>query len=197
MKYNKTSLDYFQLLKDGVASLPEHAKKIRIAIMADCAVQQLSSLFKILAARYGVDAQIFEGDYDSIDLEILNPQSQLYDFDPQYLILIMSAEKLKSRLYESKDRSNFAVDAIARLENLWLQFSARCQATIIQSTFVLPSDRAFGNYEFKVADSVGSIFAEINHQIAVKSRAAKSVLLADIDFLAASIGREQWQDARL
>ncbi len=62
---------------------------------------------------------------------------------------------------------------------------------------MLPSERAFGNYELKVAESVGSIFTEINYRLAVKAREAKNVLLNDVDFLAASVGRTQWFDARM
>ena len=62
---------------------------------------------------------------------------------------------------------------------------------------MLPSERAFGNYELKVADSVGSIFTEINYRLAVKAREAKNVLLNDVDFLAASVGRTQWFDPRM
>ena len=62
---------------------------------------------------------------------------------------------------------------------------------------MLPSERAFGNYELKVAESVGSIFTEINYRLAVKARESKNVLLNDVDFLAASVGRTQWFDARM
>ena len=62
---------------------------------------------------------------------------------------------------------------------------------------MLPSERAFGNYELKVANSVGSIFTEINYRLAVKARETKNVLLNDVDFLAASVGRAEWLDARM
>ena len=62
---------------------------------------------------------------------------------------------------------------------------------------MLPSERAFGNFELKVAYSVGAIFTEINYQLAVRARFAKNVLINDVDFLAASIGRLQWLDGRL
>ena len=109
----------------------------------------------------------------------------------------MSAEKLKSRLYDAADRSSFAADTVERIETLWSAFGKLSSATIIQSTFVLPSERAFGNYELKVADSLGAIFTEINYQVAAQARSAKNVLLNDVDFLAASIGRGQWLDPRL
>ena len=198
MRYSADSLDYSSLIREGGAlAAPSGGKTVKVAILADCAIQQLTTLLKVLAARNGVALDVYEGGYDSIDLEILNPESSLYAFGPQYLIVLMSSEKLKNRLYDSADRKVFAADTIERIESLWGAFGALSSATIVQSTFVLPSERAFGNYELKVADSVGAIFTEINYRLAAEARSAKNVLFNDVDFLAASIGRRQWLDARL
>ena len=198
MRYSADTLDYSALTREADAlAAPAGANTVKVAILADCAVQQLTTLLKVLAARNGVALDVYEGDYDGVDLEILNPESGLYAFAPQYLIVLMSAEKLKSRLYDAADRKAFAADTVGRIESLWSAFGARSSATIVQSTFVLPSERAFGNYELKVADSVGATVTEINYQLAVRARSAKNVLLNDVDFLAASIGRSQWLDPRL
>ena len=198
MKHAMVSLDYFALAKEARAlNTAEAAKVVRIALLADCATQHLTGIMRAIAARDNVRAEIYEGNYDGIDLEILDPNSALYAFAPQYVAILLSSEKLKARLYASDNRRTFADDAVGRLENLWTSLRAQSQATIVQSTFVLPSERAFGNYELKVADSVGSIFAEINYRLAAKARDAKNVLLNDVDFLAASVGRAQWLDARM
>jgi FkbH-like protein len=198
MKHAMVSLDYFALAKEARAlNTAEAAKVVRIALLADCATQHLTGIMRAIAARDNVRAEIYEGNYDGIDLEILDPNSALYAFAPQYVAILLSSEKLKARLYASGDRRTFADDAVGRLENLWTSLRAQSQATIVQSTFVMPSERAFGNYELKVADSVGSIFAEINYRLAAKARDAKNVLLNDVDFLAASVGRAQWLDARM
>jgi FkbH-like protein len=192
------TLDYFALSKEAKAlKISSAAKVIRIALLADCATQHLATIMRAIAARNGVQAELYEGNYDGVDLEILDPNSALYAFSAQYVVILLSSEKLKARLYASGDRRTFADETIGRLENLWGAFRAHSQATIIQSTFVLPSERAFGNYELKVADSVGSIFTEINYRLAVKARETKNVLLNDVDFLAAAIGRAQWLDARM
>jgi FkbH-like protein len=198
MKDASLSLDYFALAKEAKAlNTSGAAKVIRIALLADCATQHLSDITRAVAARNNVQAEVYEGNYDGVDLEILDPNSALYAFNPQYVVILLSSEKLKAHLYVSSDRRGFADETIARLENLWTAFRTQSQATIIQSTFVLPSERAFGNYELKVAESVGSIFTEINYRLAVKARESKNILLNDVDFLAASVGRTQWFDARM
>jgi FkbH-like protein len=198
MKHAMLSLDYFALAKEAKAlNISGAAKVIRVALLADCATQHLADIIRAIAARNNVQAEVYEGNYDSVDLEILDGNSALYAFQPQYAVILLSSEKLKARLYAASDRRSFADETVGRLENLWSAFRAHSQATIIQSTFVLPSERAFGNYELKVADSVGSIFTEINYRLAVSARQAKAVLLSDVDFLAASVGRAQWLDARM
>ena len=198
MKHAMLTLDYFALSKEAKGlNTSGAAKVIRIALLADCATQQLADITRAIAARNNVQAEMYEGNYDGVDLEILDRNSALYAFNPQYVVILLSSEKLKAHLYASGDRRSFADEMVSRLENLWNAFRAQSQATIIQSTFVLPSERAFGNYELKVADSVGSIFSEINYRLAGKARGAKNILLNDVDFLAASIGRAQWLDARM
>jgi FkbH-like protein len=198
MKHAMLTLDYFALSKEAkTLKMSSAAKVIRIALLADCATQHLATIMRAIAARNNVQAEVYEGNYDGVDLEILDPNSALYAFAPQYVVILLSSEKLKARLYASNDRRTFAGETVGRLESLWGAFRAHNQATIIQSTFVLPSERAFGNYELKVADSVGSIFTEINYRLAVKARETKNVLLNDVDFLAASVGRAQWLDPRM
>jgi FkbH-like protein len=198
LRYSTDCLDYLTLTKAaGDCAAPGDARTVKIAVLADCAVQQLTTLLKVLAARNRVALEVYEGGYDSIDLEILNPDSGLYAFGPQFVIVLMSSEKLKSRLYDSANRTTFAADNVERIVTLWSAFAAQSSATIVQSTFVLPIERAFGNYELKVADSVGAIFTEINYRLAIQAREARNILLSDVDFLAASIGRSQWFDPRL
>jgi predicted enzyme involved in methoxymalonyl-ACP biosynthesis len=172
MKHAMLTLDYFALSKEAKAlKISSAAKVIRIALLADCATQHLATIMRAIAARNGVQAELYEGNYDGVDLEILDPNSALYAFAPQYVVILLSSEKLKARLYASGDRRTFADETVGRLENLWGAFRAHSQATIVQSTFVLPSERAFGNYELKVADSVGSIFPRST--IAWRSRRAR------------------------
>jgi hypothetical protein len=86
------------------------------------------------------------------------------------VVILLSSEKLKARLYASIDRRTFGDETVGRLKSLWGAFSAHSQATIIQITFVLPSERAFGNCELKVAVSIGSIFTDINYRLSFKAR---------------------------
>ena len=105
MKHAMLTLDYFALSKEAKAlKISGAAKVIRIALLADCATQHLATIMRAIAARNNVQAEVYEGNYDGVDLEILDPNSALYAFTPQYVVILLSSEKLKARLYASGDR---------------------------------------------------------------------------------------------
>ena len=97
MKHAMLTLDYFALSKEAKAlKISSAAKVIRIALLADCATQHLATIMRAIAARNGVRAELYEGNYDGVDLEILDPNSALYASAPQYVVILLSSEKLKA-----------------------------------------------------------------------------------------------------
>jgi FkbH-like protein len=190
-------LGYLELNKAFDELCSAHNKTLRLAILADFAPQQLTPLLKVLVSRRGFALEVYEGCYDTIEFEILNPQSGLYQFQSQYIAVLHSTQKLKAKLYATADRSVFVDETIERLTSLWSAIRKTSPAMVVQSNFVIPSERAFGNYELKVESSIGALFAEVNHRLAAEARKHNNVLLCDIDFLAGEIGRANWFDERL
>ena len=83
MKHAMLTLDYFALSKEAKAlKTSSAAKVIRIALLADCATQHLATIMRAIAARNNVHAEVYEGNYDGVDLEILDSSSALYVFRP-------------------------------------------------------------------------------------------------------------------
>jgi FkbH-like protein len=191
-------LDYLRLVKEArIVDTLKLDKTIRLAIVADFATQQLTPLLKVLFARRGFRLEVYEAGYDTIDLEILNPASSLYAFEPQFVAILMCAQKLKAKLHSTDDRSKFVEQSVARFTGLWTVLKENSGATIIQSNFVIPSERAFGNYELKIEHSVGTIFTHINYELARAIRNHKNVLLCDVNHVASEVGRANWSDDRL
>ena len=93
MKHAMLTLDYFALSKEAkTIKTSSAAKVIRIALLADCATQHLAAIMRAIAARNNIRAEVYEGNYDGVDLEILDPNSGLYTFDPQYVVILMSSD---------------------------------------------------------------------------------------------------------
>lgn len=191
-------LDYFQLVAEARAlDQTKCNRTIRLAVLADFATQQLIPALKVLCARAGYGLEVYEAGYDSIDTEILNPLSGLYVFEPNFIAVLTATEHLKKRYCETGDKESLTAATVGRFVGLWRSIERKSQATIIQSTYVLPSERIFGNYELKVRSSLGSVVGEINHGLIHEARGARNVLLCDVDHAAAAVGRDAWADERL
>src|SRR4026209_3047724 len=99
----RRDLDYFKLLKESretSASERPANKKIRLAVIGDCATQTLTVLLRVLFSRHGLDADIYEGACDAAEGEARNPRSGLYRHDPEVVIVLNTVQALRDKFYQ-------------------------------------------------------------------------------------------------
>jgi FkbH-like protein len=192
------NLDYFELLKEAKRLQPGKGKPLRLALLADVSTQHLVPVLKALFARAGVDVDIYEAGFDTVQLEALNPRSGLYSGDPQLVVILQSIMNLRGRYYqfggEAGDFIRAEVDGVVRS---WEAIQSQLAIPVIQSTYVLPYERPFGNFGAKIAATVHSAAAEINREIGIRARSFPSVFVIDVDYLAAWVGRGAFFDEKL
>jgi FkbH-like protein len=193
-----SDLDYFELL-EAVQSIDYTGclRSVRVAVLSDFATQQLVPLLKVLCARSGYRLEVYQAPYDSMETEVLNSSSGLHAFQPDMIVILLASGHLMSQYYRSDRKESFGEAAVLRLVNLWTAAGRHFKATIVQSTYVLPCETLFGNYESKVATSLGSVFSDINYGIVREARRFGNVLICDVDRLAGNIGRAAWSERRL
>lgn len=198
LKNDRSDLDYFQLLRKSRDDAPRVGLPLRVALLADVSTQHLVPILRTLFAGNGIDAEIYEADYDLIEIEAYNPGSGLYGFAPQLVVILQSVQKLKTAFYAfSGDRAQFAQARANTLEEVWHAILGRTNTRIVQSTFVLPCERPFGNFGLKMPDTLYGAVSELNREICVRARSCPSVLINDVDYLAAWTGRRAFVDERL
>ncbi|MEI9951522.1 MAG: HAD-IIIC family phosphatase [Pseudomonadota bacterium] len=197
LKPDRSELDYFKLVKQARRLTPG-GRRLKLALLGDVSTQHLVPLLRALFASNGVDAEIYEAGFDTIELEALDPASGLYAFLPDVVVILQSIGKLKSTFYEFPgERGNFVVTKATQIEEVWKAIRARTGAPIVQSTFVLPYERPFGNYGFAIADTIHGAASELNREISVRARNNPGVLVNDVDYLAAWVGRSHFIDEKL
>ena len=192
-------MDYAALVRASrKLEAPANAQKLRIALLSDAATQQFAPLLRVLFHRCGIDASIYEGAFDGIRLEALDSNSGLYRFQPDLIVLLNSAQALRVAFSKrTGDAAEFLRDRSNELLAVWDAIHGRTSATILQSTFVLPYDRHFGNFDRKMAGSLTSVVYSLNAFSAEQARARSGVLINDVDSVASWIGRRFWFDDRL
>src|SRR5277367_5830036 len=191
-------LDYGRLLKAArtLDALPA-SQTIRLALLSDAATQQFVPVLKVLLRRNGFAAEIYEAPFDAIELECINPASGLYRFEPDAVVVLNSTQALRPDfLRRTGDGAAFARDTCDRIGAIWTTLQAHSRATILQSTFVLPYERFFGNYDRKTTQSFYSAVLDINARICEAARERAGVLLHDVDAIASWVGRRGFFDER-
>lgn len=172
--------------------------KLKIALLSDAATQQFVPLLRTLFHRSKVDLAVYQAPFDGIELETIDTQSGLYRFQPDLIVILNSVQALRAGFSQrSGDGATFAEERAHSIIKIWDAIQQRSSATVVQSTFVMPYERCFGNFDAKVAGSFTSAVASINRAIAEQSRGRSGVLINDVEAVASWEGRRQWFDDRL
>src|SRR5690349_5272937 len=119
LKDDTSELDYYALLKKA-KRLQSGGQKVKVALLADVSTQHLVPLLRVLFASSGFEAEIHEAGFDTIQLEALNPTSDLYAFQPQLVVIVQSIHKMRNLYYDfAGERSEFAQVQAAGIESVW------------------------------------------------------------------------------
>lgn len=172
------------------APLPRSA---RVAVLGSYTTSQLTALLPLAAARAGVAVEIYECGYGQYRQEILDPDSELYRFAPDVVVLAVHAGD--AVLPAVSEHPDAAVTAeVRRWTSLWETLRARCGARIVQHAFALPAEVALGHLALRTAGSRPALLARVNAELG--RAAGDGVALVDCDRLAAEVGRRAWFDPR-
>jgi FkbH-like protein len=190
--------DYFRLVaKLKGIDFSQCRETVRLALIGDAATQQLASLLTVLFAEQGVRLEVWEGPFDGIELQVYDPNSQLYRFAPDVVAIMNVTQALRTRFYgRSGPGTEFLEREYGRLTAIWDVLRERTTAPIIQSNFALPIERIFGNFDHRIPDSLYSVAATLNWRIAEGVRARSQVFVNDVESVASNVGRHNWYDNR-
>src|SRR5436190_10241236 len=173
--------------------------KIRIALLSDAATQQLVPLLRTLLHRQGIHAEIYAGAFDAIQIETLSPSSPLYEFAPEVVVVLSAVQALRASFAgRTGGAQEFAEDKLRSITAAWDAIHAHApKAAILQSTYVMPYERFFGNFDHKAPGSLYGVAAWLNARVAEESRSRAHVLIHDVEAVASWVGRRNWFDDRL
>lgn len=191
------NMDYGDLVAPRTMGSRSFTRTLKIALLGDAATQQFGPVLTSVLARSGIGAEIYEGAFDSIELEAYNPQSNLYRFNPDVVVILSCVQALRSRFGKrSTDGHGFVNETMAATIAVWEQIQSNCRAIVLQSNFALPCERIFGNLDLKVPLSFSSVVHTINARIADAARERAGVLINDVESIASWVGRREFFDDR-
>ena len=127
---------------------------MKIAFIGDSSIQFLIKKFTSIST----ECSIYEGLYNSIDTEILNDTGDLYDFEPDIIVIHESYFTFQEIFYSILDdekKSNFHNQKSQRLLDLY----SFVKSNLPKVKFIYPliheyDDSVFGTYSLKVNKSL-------------------------------------------
>lgn len=184
-----------KLSKTDASSLPQYS----LAVLGDCATQHLATALRGYGVSVGIRLNVFDADYDQIDAQVMAPDSELYRFAPQGVLLQMCTEKLQEAFYDRppEARASFAEDTYARIRQIWSRIGSRIPATVLQCNFPLIDDGVFGQFGNKTEQSFLFQQRKLNYLLMQGCQEAKNTFLIDLDALQTALGRSTFADPKL
>ena len=165
-------------------------KKIRLALLSDSASQLLNNAIKAYGYEAQVDFDIYEADYNQVDLQVFDPTSELYSFNPDFIFINRCTEKLMKDFYK-KDKvqqgafSDYVADNTRQYYDTITQ---RLRAKVIINTYPEINDGVFGNFASKINTSF--LYQQRKANLALMDLRAqvKDMFICDLASLQSDLG---------
>jgi len=173
-------------LKKDFSNLPV----IKVAILGDTPTQFLHQALKGYGYEIGISFDIFESDYDQIDMQVMDASSEFYEFQPEYVIIFQATQKLASKFYKKPIDSKiaFAENHISYVSQLVNVVNDNHKCKIIYFNFAETNDSVFGNYANKTDASLLYQLRKINLGLMDLAKVTKNLFITDIASLASLHG---------
>ena len=189
----------FLTLKKNAKKNMNDLKEYKVAIIADCSTQHLATAIRGYGFQEGYDLNIFDSDYNQIDSQIMDDNSELYEHKPDSVLIYMSSEKLYENFCNTplENRENFAEIMLQKINNYWQTLNSKIKTNILQFNFIEIDDRIFGNYANKTPSSFIYQLRKINYKLMECASANKNIFLIDLNTIQNMYGRELVHDDKL
>ena len=172
------------------------ANALRVAVLGDAATQHYCQALAATLKLRGWWPEVYEAEFDMIQQEVLNPHSETYRSNPEFVVLFTTTQALWHRYASADDKASFADDVCNELFGHWDLLQSRTSATVIQHNFVLPLNRPYGNYTPLHSDTFAASVSRINGRI-LEQAGERGVKIIDTEFQASYHGKRHWLDERL
>ena len=168
---------------------------VRIAVLGSASIQHFVMALRYALSREGLYADIYEGGYDGIAMDVFDTESPLYRFKPEIVVLLthyLDIRQFPEILEEAEETKKRLERVTGYYETVWgfLKQIPGCQ--VLQSNFVIPPEHALGNLETQCGYSKTVFYRDINGWLAGHSPAFVTVV--DLELAAGYIGKYRWFD---
>ncbi|MBF6612560.1 MAG: HAD-IIIC family phosphatase [Chloroflexi bacterium] len=202
----KNTLVVAGLLDELAGELPRAKpnRALKVALLGNATLNHIQSYLKVELYRAGLRPDIRPGSFGQYAQEILDPQSDLYSFAPDVLILSIHPSQLFPKLHHFpldisiEDRRAEMGAGLESMQRLLTTFTQQSPAMVLVHNMVIPQHLALSTLDLRDKLGQTQMFAEINMQLAEIARSSfKNVYIVDEDRIQSRSGKAQATDTRM
>lgn len=176
-----------KLLKKDVADFPQ----FKVTLIGDTATQLLATAIRGMGVERGYNINLFEAEYNQVERQLLDPTSDLYQFDADFIVIFQSTHKLGEHhsMLSSESQATLADDRIGFLASV-CEDPALAGKKIIYFNYPEIEDTVFGSYANKVESSFTFQVRKLNYELMRLSQQYQNLFICDIAALQNKLGRD-------
>lgn len=181
----------FKELKKKTKNIPEGLPSFKVALVGDTATQFLATAIRGVGVECGYNINLFEAEYNQIERQFLDPSSELYQFDADFIVLFQSTHKLgeKHALLTVAEQENLAKERTDFVASVCSN-PAFANKKIICLNYPEIDDTVFGSYATKVTSSLTYQVRSLNMALMDLSQQYPNLYVCDIAGLQNKFGRD-------
>ena len=174
-----------------LAKVELEASKLKVALLGDTATQLLVTAIKGEAVDRGISLDLYEGEYSQVERQLMDPTSELYEFDADIIVIFQSTHKL------GEHHSSLPIESQTLLAEERLSFvTTLCEnpsfanKKLIYFNYPEIEDTVFGSYANKVESSFSYQVRKLNYELMNLSMQYPNLFICDIAGLQNLFGRQ-------
>ena len=174
-------------LKVELSGLPQ----IKLALVGDTTTQLLATAIRGMGVERGYNINLFEAEYNQVERQFMDPTSELYEFDADFIVVFQSTHKL------GEHHSALSQEQQVLLAEERLQFvTGFCTNPALEGKKIIYfnypeiEDTVFGSYANKVESSFTYQVRKLNYSLMKLSEQFPNLFICDIAGLQNKFGRD-------
>lgn len=177
-----------RILKTNLSNLPV----LKIAVVGDTATQLLCTAIRGTGALRGYNSDLFETEYNQVERQFMDPTSDLYQFDADFIVVFQSTHKLGEHhsALSQEQQANLAEERLQFVTGICTN-PALVSKKIIYFNYPEIEDTVFGSYANKVESSFTYQVRKLNYELMRLSQQFPNLFICDIAGLQNKLGRDQ------
>jgi len=171
----------------------------KIMLLGDSATQLIKKALLSQNITTPFLLEVFEADYNQIERQILDSNSELYRYKPDIILVFQCTQQLlyKFEKTELHSRCDFANDYAKNINHLLQTINSRIRCNVLWNNFYEMDDGIFGNFANKTKDSFLYQLRTLNLKMSELSQQLKNLFIYDLSSIQNQMGAQMFVDHRL